>query len=443
MKTRTASLLKWIGITAVVLAVVYAVLLGLSNRRVSQAYAALEAAGRPMKAEQIIPAAVPGPDNAALVYQAVVLRLNAEWAGDTNLFTHLGSLSPAIITNTFPAPLPESVREVFRRPVVVESLKAIEMGAARPGCRYDIDYSKGAGILLPHLAGLRTLSRILCATARLQAAEGDQAAAWRTLVTSLKLANACREEPMLISHLVRIAQFSMAGDTLQALCAHARPTAGQQAILEELLMAFDDTASIARTMDGERLLLGEWVFRRLPSEGSKLLGFSSSDVWMFSLYTSCTPLLRRDQAAYLEVMCALATNVNQVYSGGDAVLGERMLDAVPRYCVLTRMLVPGLSMSKGRHVSMVAQSRVIRLGLDVLRYREQQGHYPPDLAAIKRDGLVDPFSGKALIYHADPDGFTVYSVGVNLVDDGGMKGRDWKSGDLVWRYTEKKGPVSP
>jgi hypothetical protein len=120
-----------------------------------------------------------------------------------------------------------------------------------------------------------------------------------------------------------------------------------------------------------------------------------------------------------------------------------MLDAVPRYCVLTRMLVPGLSMSKGRHVSMVAQSRVIRLGLDVLRYREQQGHYPPDLAAIKRDGLVDPFSGKALIYHADPDGFTVYSVGVNLVDDGGMKGRDWKSGDLVWRYTEKKGPVSP
>ena len=49
-----------------------------ANRALHDAYAALEADGRPMKPEQIIPSKISDADNAALVYEAVILKLKAE-----------------------------------------------------------------------------------------------------------------------------------------------------------------------------------------------------------------------------------------------------------------------------------------------------------------------------------------------------------------------------
>ena len=63
MNTRTITLLKWIGIASVAIAILYAVLLILANRSLAKAYAALEADGRPMNAAQVIPIEIPDSDN--------------------------------------------------------------------------------------------------------------------------------------------------------------------------------------------------------------------------------------------------------------------------------------------------------------------------------------------------------------------------------------------
>ncbi|MFZ4397081.1 MAG: hypothetical protein ACOYOU_15815 [Kiritimatiellia bacterium] len=60
-----------------------------------------------------------------------------------------------------------------------------------------------------------------------------------------------------------------------------------------------------------------------------------------------------------------------------------------------------------------------------------------DLQARKLANADDPFTGKPLSYRPIDRGFTIYSVGVNLVDDDGTKGKDSKSGDEVWRYEER------
>lgn len=437
MKSRMASALKWIGFVIIALAVLYAVLLGLSNRRLRQAYAALQADGRPMKAAQIIPAAVPDPDNAVIVYQAVVLQLKAERVGQEDLLTHLGKLSAGILTNTSFAPSLDGFRELSHRKAVMEGMQALETGSAKPGYRYDLDYSKGAWMLLPHLADLRNLTRILCAAAHLQAVDGDHAAAWRTLATSLRMADGGKAEPILVSQLVRMAQFGMTAETLQTICNNTRPTAEQQATIEELLTRFDDNASLIMAMDAERVLFGEWAFNLPYSELLKTSGMVDAGTVGLSPAMMFAPGRHRDHAAYLEIMHAFAKNASQAYSTNDVVRMERMIDAVPRYCSLTRLLVPALSMVKVRHVAMIAEARVTRAGLAVLRYREQQGRYPAVLATTKMEALVDPFSGKPLLYRADPVGFTVYSVGANLVDDNGAKGKTKDSGDIVWRYTEK------
>jgi len=102
------------------------------------------------------------------------------------------------------------------------------------------------------------------------------------------------------------------------------------------------------------------------------------------------------------------------------------------------MLVPALSAAKGRYVSMIAQARVTRAGLAALQHVQKKDACPADLDALETGALVDPFTGKALVYRTTATGFIVYSVGENLSDDGGTTSREKRSGDIVWRYTEKE-----
>ncbi|MDY0170143.1 MAG: hypothetical protein RBS80_26600 [Thermoguttaceae bacterium] len=439
MRTRTARILKWTGAVVVASGVLYAVLLGLANRSLRRAYSALEADGRPMQPAEIVPPAIPGTENAALVYQAVVLQLKAEPAGEQDLFTTLGDLAAEMNKEPTNGERTARFRELLQDSVVMDALGALERGTKKPGCQYELDYSQGAGILLPHLSDLRQLTRILCAVAHVQAADGDHAGMWNTLITALRLANAVKDEPILVSQLVRIAQFNLTVDTIHALAA-AAPSDEQYAEISTLLNSYDDNSPLVAAMDGERVLLGEWVFG-LPRSDLRQAAALLGDGAVPALAMACVfrPVFHFDHAAYLGVMHAYTRNAVEPYSEADAALVEELLNNVPRYCVFTRILVPALSQIKGRHFGMVARARITRAGLAALRYRRKHGAYPPSLAAVEARDFTDPFSGEPLIYRGAPKGFAVYSVGMNLADDGGAPAEDGQSGDIIWRYAEEAG----
>ena len=73
-----------------------------------------------------------------------------------------------------------------------------------------------------------------------------------------------------------------------------------------------------------------------------------------------------------------------------------------------------------------------RAGLAVLQHRDEQGAWPDALP--KKAELVDPFPGEPLLYRPGSDGFVLYSVGANGVDDNGTPGKD-RAGDIVWKYS--------
>jgi hypothetical protein len=102
--------------------------------------------------------------------------------------------------------------------------------------------------------------------------------------------------------------------------------------------------------------------------------------------------------------------------------------------MLTRSMVPALSATKAKFTAMIAKTRVTRNGLAAIRFKQEHGAFPSDLQALKLANADDPFTGKPLIYRPTDRGFTIYSVGMNVVDDGGTKGNNWRSGDEVWRY---------
>jgi hypothetical protein len=72
----------------------------------------------------------------------------------------------------------------------------------------------------------------------------------------------------------------------------------------------------------------------------------------------------------------------------------------------------------------LAQLRMLRAALAIRFYRQDEGHFPPSLAALVPNWLdaipSDPFGDQPLVYRADDEGYLLYSIGPNGVDDGGQ-----------------------
>jgi len=78
-----------------------------------------------------------------------------------------------------------------------------------------------------------------------------------------------------------------------------------------------------------------------------------------------------------------------------------------------------------------AQVLAARTGVAVELFRRKHGRYPDSLNELVPGVLpvvpVDPFDGQMLRYIHDDELVITYSIGHNLVDDGGSKEESWLS----------------
>jgi hypothetical protein len=94
-----------------------------------------------------------------------------------------------------------------------------------------------------------------------------------------------------------------------------------------------------------------------------------------------------------------------------------------------------------RYYWLDARFRIIYTALRLEAYRKKNGRYPPSLVTLGNDPLfTDPFSGKPLVYRSSGHSYTLYSVGPNGEDDGGMAYREGRMrrnerGDLLLQPT--------
>jgi hypothetical protein len=73
----------------------------------------------------------------------------------------------------------------------------------------------------------------------------------------------------------------------------------------------------------------------------------------------------------------------------------------------------------------------------ILRYKHDTGSCPGKLQELVTAGYlkglpIDPFSDRTLVYRRTDDEFLLYSVGLNLKDDGGEVVRDKRGGIEIW-----------
>src|SRR5207247_5529550 len=81
-----------------------------------------------------------------------------------------------------------------------------------------------------------------------------------------------------------------------------------------------------------------------------------------------------------------------------------------------------------------AQARAVILAADVLAFRAETGQFPDRLEDTRTAPVTDPYSGKAVRYRKEPNGFVVYSVGPEGKFDGGKPGSKRDPKESYVRY---------
>ena len=121
-----------------------------------------------------------------------------------------------------------------------ECLKLVRQACQMNQCRFPVDLSRGVEAEVDHLPPLRGLARLMVLDATLHADTGRVEDTYRSLLDLANLGRVLKDEPTLISQLVRIAIHSMAVDAIERALHRVQFEDDQLAALAQALHKEED-----------------------------------------------------------------------------------------------------------------------------------------------------------------------------------------------------------
>ena len=348
----------------------------------------------------------------------------------------------------------------LHRPAI-ELLKEV---FSRPKLDFALDYKKGAYLAIPHLAEFKRTAQVLSAATVSDLHNGDTGAAATNLCTMLALVRGNHDEPLVISHLVRIAMVAIAESPTWELLQATNATAAQLARLQTNWEQMEFLNSTEKACAAERAFLKDSVekARADGAEFDRMMGSfgggsssPSSFSWSWDLealgnslkygtgkalwraswsYTEEQHLMQADQIV-LETLRAMETNsrcLKPPYDAMQAKLSSLGLTNVGA-AIFRALKIPDFGDMLGgnwlgsivsKTIKIEAARRVIVAAIAVKRFQLKHGKLPETLGELAPEFFpsvpIDPYDGKPLRYHPNADGtFLLYCVGEDGVDDGG------------------------
>jgi hypothetical protein len=337
-------------------------------------------------------------------------------------------------------------------------LEELRESSNRKYSRFNIRYNEDdpAGILLPHLATLKHLCQVLQLRATAELAQGKADEALSDIVLMLRIADASREEPILISQLVRFSMLYMALEPIaEGFGQWSEP---QLKMLQERLLRFDFCADMKRALDGERVFFGGGVIEFLRREPGKYDALSGDGKFPGAIWSAVPngwfDLEKVNYTRFFDefVMPSIdasnrlinPTACKQSEQKMSAIMGKSRARLFLQHRAFCSLLVPG-TLGLARKTAF-AQTAADAAGIAcaIERFRLAKKRFPESLNELAPEFLDklphDIISGQPLKYRRTEDGqYTIYSVGWNEKDNGGMAGFKKgehdvpEDGDWVWR----------
>ena len=360
-------------------------------------------------------------------------------------------------------------------PAVLEGLKSsaaplAELGIAsqRPFARYPIIYNLDNpwAILLPHLAHMKGVCRRLELRACAELTTGENAKALDDVKLMLYLADSLKEEPFLISYLVRLSCLQLATRAVWEGLAEQRWSEAQLQELEGRFQQYDLLADVKLPLATEQaagvltvdlLARGKYNLSDLGDFGNQQ---PSGDAGLPGLVCKFVPRgwFYLEQLNYCRFY---QLQLDGTFDAGKKRISPERIEAngfelqrelyphrwamLLHHRIIAALLLPALNKvnrSTARAQTALDQA-AIACGLE--RCRLANGQFPEKLELLASRFTArlptDALTGEPYKYRRTEDGqFVLYSIGWDEKDDGGTPGKalfDEKQGDWVWRYPPK------
>ena len=326
--------------------------------------------------------------------------------------------------------------------------------------RFPLEYDKDnpAAMLLPHLAALKNCAQVLQlrAVAELENTQSDLALADIKLV--LRLTDSIRTEPILISHLVRIAILNIALQPVWEGLAGHRWSEAQLVELDSELARLDFLSDYKLAMRGELVLFQGGIFEYLRRHPEQLANLSGEGGFDTHFQTRICWLIPRGWFYQNQLHCArpmvewylpLADANQRIFSPAATRRADAAVEADVKhlnpYNITEKMFLPALGKAARKFASGQAAADLARTAIALERYWLTHDAYPASLDALAPRFITllphDIINGQPLHYRRTSDGqFILYSIGWDETDDDGEVGlnkngaQDISTGDWVWRY---------
>jgi hypothetical protein len=392
-------------VLATLLAIVVAAMIafrGSGQSGVQRELAAIRAAGLPTSAADLDRwYERPAPSNNAALLVAEAAADHVSVGGILTAFPAAGEALSPEMEKAIAQHIDEN-REVIEK---------LHEAARLEGSRYPINLNMGQNTLLPHLAHVKGMTQTLRYEAILHAANNDVERAVHSVDTSFALARTLRNEPLLISELVRIACVAITLQEVERLLSDQKLDAGELAALDRRLIEAEEDGrrGIVRAMAGERALAIDYFLTSWPGvppsnpNAAQSMAFGALRI---------TGLRDRDLRLYLETtreFVAVATNdFGEMLTAADVAeqnLIERTSHGLGQLAIMTRMIVPSITKAFSKEVALTTRLRAARMAIAVERYRvAHNGALPERLEGLEGlpNPLVDPVFGKRFEFEVSP-----------------------------------------
>ena len=337
------------------------------------------------------------------------------------------------------------------------ALEELRQASLRPSARLPLDYESGfdaVGELLPWLAKEKRSARFLELRILAELEAGQSQPALDDMKLLLRVIDSLRNQPFLISHLVRIAMQSLALQPIYEGLAQHRWNEAQLAELEAALGAQDFLADFKTAMRGERTCaIAAFETQRLTREMRSFGGEQGDQIVTNSLRWMPSAYFYQNELAfarmYEQIVLPLADLTNRTVSAAAWRTVEQdskeHLKHYSPYTIQALMTFPAVSKSVIKFALIQEDVDLARVACALERCRLAHGSYPETLGALSPQFMEkvpnDLIGGQPLKYRREANGrFVLYSVGWNETDEGGTValtkgGRvDSEKGDWVWKY---------
>ncbi len=301
-----------------------------------------------------------------------------------------------------------------------------------PEGRFPLTYSDDwIATLIPHHHEPRDIAEWLKHDAWLLAQEGDCDAAIESCQAIINAGRSVKDDPFLITCLIRLALQVIALDTLERVLAQGEPSeAASGAALQAILERESKQDSFIHAMRGERAGI-QFLFENLRSgktdtkhfNGLRAPGIDPFTEWLAENFPST---LIKHFPDHLHHMNRTVAAVKLPLHERPARLAELTEEIKRSKNPVTKMFGPATEKVEkaDRRVHIYLRSMIAALACERYRMKDEHKRWPATLDDLVKAKLLDavptdPIDNQPLRYRRTRDGIVIYSIGFDGKDDQG------------------------